>query len=81
MVGVPHPDFGETVLAAVVPRDPSAADGLAQNLEALVGERLARFKQPRAYRIVEALPRNVMGKVQKAQLRTQYAGAFAAVQA
>lgn len=81
VVGVPHPDFGETVLAAVVPRDPSAADGLAQNLEALVGERLARFKQPRAYRIVEALPRNVMGKVQKAQLRTQYAGAFAAVQA
>ena len=80
VVGVPHPDFGETVLAAVVPRDASDSEGLAEELGTLVGERLARFKQPRAYRIIEALPRNVMGKVQKAQLRKQYAETFAAAQ-
>lgn len=74
VIGVPHPDFGETVVAVVVP-----AAGGSPSEESVVGAlegRLARFKQPRAVRVVEALPRNVMGKVQKAELRTRYAELF-----
>lgn len=82
VVGVPHPDFGESVLAAVVLKDGGRPeDELVQELERFLGEKLARFKQPRGYRFIQALPRNVMGKVQKAQLRKQYADAFAAVEA
>ncbi len=82
VVGVPHPDFGETVLAAVVLRDRDGdREQLAAELEKHVGETLARFKQPRAYRFIEALPRNVMGKVQKAELRRQYAEAFVPAEA
>ncbi|WP_103501666.1 AMP-binding protein [Streptomyces sp. SM14] len=74
VIGVPHPDFGETVVAVVVPAPGSAprADAL---LDAVAGE-LARYKHPRAVRFVEALPRNVMGKVQKAELRKRYADLF-----
>ena len=43
----------------------------------MLSDQLARYKQPRAYRVVEQLPRNVMGKVQKAQLREQFAEVFA----
>nr|WP_194305508.1 AMP-binding protein [Dietzia sp. DQ11-38-2] len=74
VIGVPHPDLGETVVAVVV-----AAPGQTPDESALIGavaDRLARFKQPKAVRVVEALPRNVMGKVQKAELRTRYAGLF-----
>ncbi|MFI7012510.1 AMP-binding protein [Streptomyces sp. NPDC050145] len=75
VIGVPHPDFGETVVAVVVPapgQEPSEAD----LLKCVAGD-LARFKHPRAVRIVEALPRNVMGKVQKAELRKRYQDLFA----
>lgn len=79
VVGVPHPDFGETVLAAVVLKEAADPDeSLTEELEEHVSQQLARFKQPRAYRFIAALPRNVMGKVQKAQLRQQYAEVFAA---
>lgn len=82
VVGVPHPDFGESVLATAVLRDAVQPDEqLTRELEEFVGERLARFKQPRGYRFIQALPRNVMGKVQKAELRKQYADAFAVVEA
>jgi malonyl-CoA/methylmalonyl-CoA synthetase len=75
VIGVPHPDFGETVVAVVVP----APDRQPQETELLdfVAKDLARFKHPRAVRVVDALPRNVMGKVQKAELRERYAGLFA----
>ena len=74
VIGVPHPDFGETVVAVVVPRpDHELAE---QELLDFVSGDLARFKQPRAVRVVSALPRNVMGKVQKAELRTTYADLF-----
>jgi len=68
--GVPHADFGEAVTAAVVPR-PGATLSEAGILSAL-GCRLAKFKAPKQIVLVEALPRNAMGKVQKAALREAY---------
>ncbi|MDJ1007012.1 MAG: malonyl-CoA synthase [Paracoccaceae bacterium] len=68
--GVPDADFGEAVVAAVVPAPGSEVDAGA--LAAAVGEKLARFKHPRRYEIVDALPRNAMGKVQKAVLRERF---------
>lgn len=47
-------------------------------LETFIQDELARFKQPRVYRTVHELPRNVMGKVQKAQLRDQFSDLFGA---
>jgi malonyl-CoA/methylmalonyl-CoA synthetase len=75
VIGVPHPDFGEAVFAVLVARK-----GVALEAEAVLAglrDRLARFKQPKAAVVVEALPRNTMGKVQKAELRKTYAGWFA----
>jgi len=74
VIGVPHPDLGEGVVAVVVPAAGSAPDPEAA-VAALAG-RLARFKQPKAVHVVDALPRNAMGKVQKAELRTRFAGGF-----
>lgn len=74
VVGLPHPDFGEGVFAVLVPR-PGATLDPAAVLDA-VKDRLARFKQPKAAVVVDALPRNAMGKVQKAELRKTYAGWF-----
>ncbi len=69
VIGVPHPDFGEAVVAVVV-ADPSTvtADAVKQHLAG----RLARFKQPKAVVLVDQLPRNAMGKVQKNALRDRY---------
>jgi malonyl-CoA/methylmalonyl-CoA synthetase len=68
--GVAHADFGEGVTAAVVPR-PGAAMSEQAILAALSG-RLAKFKAPKRVIIVDSLPRNAMGKVQKAALREAY---------
>ncbi len=70
VVGIPHPDFGESVVAVIVPQ-PGAALSDA-DVHAWVAEHLARFKHPRQVHIVDALPRNTMGKVQKAELRAQF---------
>lgn len=67
--GVPHPDFGESVLAAVVLEDASLSDDA---IAAQVEPHLARFKHPRRYIIAETLPRNTMGKVQKNVLRAEH---------
>jgi malonyl-CoA/methylmalonyl-CoA synthetase len=75
VVGLPHPDFGEAVFAVLVAKPGVALDPQAV-LASLQG-RLARFKQPKAAVVVQALPRNAMGKVQKAALRKDYAGWFA----
>ncbi len=75
VIGVPHPDFGEGVVAVIV-----AAPDQGPDLEAIrsaLAERLARFKQPKHFAVVAALPRNAMGKVQKNVLRTDYVGVFA----
>jgi len=70
VVGAPHPDFGETPVAFLVPE----GDGpdLAA-IEATVRDRLARYKHPARYAVIDALPRNTMGKVQKAALRNRAA--------
>jgi malonyl-CoA/methylmalonyl-CoA synthetase len=70
VIGVPHPDFGEGVTAVLVAtkdHTPSEAEILA----ALDGK-LARFKQPKRVVVLDALPRNVMGKVQKNVLRERF---------
>jgi len=75
VIGLPHPDFGEGVTAVVVPREgesPTEDEVIA----ALAG-RLARYKQPKRVFFTDALPRNVMGKVQKNQLRERYRDTYA----
>jgi malonyl-CoA/methylmalonyl-CoA synthetase len=74
VIGVPHPDLGEVPLAVVVPE--AGVQVEAEALAAALRDRLARFKQPRAWEIVEALPRNTMGKVQKNVLRERYGRIF-----
>ncbi len=71
VIGLPHPDFGESVAAIIVCDAGSDVD--ADAVVAWVEERLARFKQPRVISFVDALPRNAMGKVQKAELRLGFA--------
>jgi malonyl-CoA/methylmalonyl-CoA synthetase len=70
VIGVPHPDFGEGVTAVVVPR-PGAHLTESAILAALAA-RLAKFKAPKRVIVVESLPRNAMGKVEKAALREAY---------
>ncbi|WP_308914991.1 malonyl-CoA synthase [Jannaschia sp. LMIT008] len=73
--GVPHPDMGEAVYAVVVPQPGASPDPDA--LGAALSDTLARFKQPRRIDLIDALPRNTMGKVQKKVLRERHAHAFA----
>ncbi len=68
--GVPHPDFGESVIAAIVAEPDGTVD--QDLLRAEVAEKLARFKHPRLYIPLDQLPRNAMGKVQKNILRDQH---------
>jgi malonyl-CoA/methylmalonyl-CoA synthetase len=75
VIGVPHPDFGEAVFAVLVPQKGVVLDGGA--VLTAIRDRLARFKQPKAAVVVQALPRNTMGKVQKNVLRDSYKGWFA----
>src|SRR6201995_4285553 len=70
VIGVPHADFGEGVTAVVV-CDKNAGVDEASVLKALDG-RLAKFKMPKRVFIVDELPRNAMGKVQKNVLRDTY---------
>jgi malonyl-CoA/methylmalonyl-CoA synthetase len=74
VVGLPHPDLGEGV-TAVIATGGKAGLTEAQVLAALA-ERLARFKQPKRVLFVDDLPRNAMGKVQKALLRARHAGLY-----
>jgi long-chain acyl-CoA synthetase len=69
VVGRKHPEWGEEVVAFVVPRQKVSV----QELEKLCLDNIARFKRPREYRFVEALPKNNYGKVLKTELRTQLA--------
>jgi Acyl-CoA synthetases (AMP-forming)/AMP-acid ligases II len=72
VVGVPHPDFGEGIVAILVGE--TALDMAA--LEAVCREKLAGFKVPRRWEQLDALPRNTMGKVQKNLLRLEYEDTF-----
>lgn len=69
--GVPHPDFGEGVTAVVMLQGGLMFDEPA--LQKSLAERLARFKLPKRIFSVPELPRNTMGKVQKAELRMRFA--------
>jgi len=73
VIGVPHPDFGEGVVAVVT------ADAKALDADAVLNplrDQLAKFKLPKKVFVVDELPRNTMGKVQKAALREEYADLF-----
>jgi malonyl-CoA/methylmalonyl-CoA synthetase len=72
VVGVAHPDFGEAVIAVVVPRRGGGAASEAGIIGALKG-RLANFKVPKRVYFLDELPRNAMGKVQKNILRERFA--------
>lgn len=74
VVGAPHSDFGECVVAVVVVRP--GASVAANDVSAHVRSKLASFKTPKVVAIVNALPRNAMGKVQKTVLRDQFLSAF-----
>ena len=75
LVGVPHPDFGEVGVAVVVAKPGARLAGEA--LIASLKSQLANFKIPKRCFVVDDLPRNTMGKVQKNLLRDQYKGLFA----
>lgn len=74
VIGVPHADFGESVLAVLIPDTdkPLDLDAITDTL----AKRLARFKHPRRLMVADSLPRNAMGKVQKALLRDRYRDAL-----
>ncbi|MEX5726824.1 long-chain acyl-CoA synthetase [Rhodovulum iodosum] len=71
VVGRPHPDWGEEVVAFVVPRAGRGLDPTA--LDALCLDSIARFKRPKAYLAIAELPKNNYGKVLKTDLRAQLA--------
>jgi len=75
--GVPHSDFGEAVVVAIVGASVDASESL--NLDSLgkaLEGKLARFKQPKHIVTLDELPRNTMGKVQKNLLRDEHAQLF-----
>ena len=76
VIGVPHADFGEAVVAVVVPRPDALLDGAA--MATALKQQIAGFKMPKAVFIEPELPRNAMGKVQKNQLREQHKALFKA---
>jgi malonyl-CoA/methylmalonyl-CoA synthetase len=74
VIGVPHEDFGEGIVAVVVPAPGVKLDEAA--ISAALEGRLAKFKQPKRVIFVEDLPRNAMGKVQKNVLRETWRTLF-----
>jgi len=75
VVGVPHPDFGEAVIAVVVARPGTQPD--AGTMIVQLKSQIANFKVPKQVFVVAELPRNTMGKVQKNLLRDQHRMLFA----
>jgi malonyl-CoA/methylmalonyl-CoA synthetase len=75
LVGVAHPDFGEVGVAVLTLKPGAGLTGEA--VIAALKSRLANFKIPKRCFVVDQLPRNTMGKVQKNLLREQYKGLFA----
>jgi malonyl-CoA/methylmalonyl-CoA synthetase len=71
VIGVPHPDYGEAVVAVIV------GSGEPTEVISAARERLAGFKVPKHVLFTDDLPRNAMGKVQKAELRARCKGLFA----
>ena len=76
LVGVPHPDFGEVGVALLTLKPGAQLSG--EEVIAALKSRLANFKIPKRCFVVDELPRNTMGKVQKNVLRDQHKGLFTA---
>jgi malonyl-CoA/methylmalonyl-CoA synthetase len=74
VIGAPHSDFGESVIGLLVAEGGQSLDLKA--IEEVLGQRLARFKRPRKLFIIDSLPRNTMGKVQKNMLRDEFSSTF-----
>ena len=74
IIGVPHPDFGEAVVAVIVCTDGAAID--ESGVKDYAKDRLAGYKAPKHVVFVDELPRNTMGKVQKNLLREEYKDLF-----
>ena len=74
LVGVPHPDFGEAGVAVIIAKPGATLD--SSQIVASLKSQLANFKIPKQCFVVDELPRNTMGKVQKNILREQYKGLF-----
>jgi len=70
VIGIPHPDFGESVVAVVVSEPEKTLDVAA--MQSFLKERLANYKLPKQIHLMAELPRNTMGKVQKNVLRDQF---------
>jgi malonyl-CoA/methylmalonyl-CoA synthetase len=77
VVGLPHPDFGEAVIA-VIKRKADGSDVSAEAIQAIAKVELANFKVPKKVFFVDDLPRNTMGKVQKNLLRERFKDSFTA---
>ena len=69
VIGVPHPDYGESILAVIVPA--AGAEPTLESLRAWARERIADYKAPHAV-VVHAIPRNPSGKIQKHLLRAEF---------
>jgi len=74
VIGAPHPDFGESVVAVLVAESGKSID--IDAIETSLATTLAKFKQPKAYVTRDNLPRNTMGKVQKTVLRDEVRSEF-----
>jgi malonyl-CoA/methylmalonyl-CoA synthetase len=73
VIGLPHPDFGEAVTAVVVRQKNVEGKALTESgIIAAIKDKLANFKVPKWVYLVDELPRNTMGKVQKNILRKTY---------
>jgi Acyl-CoA synthetases (AMP-forming)/AMP-acid ligases II len=76
VVGVPHPDFGEAVLAIVALKPGSGLDAAA--IQTHLAGQLTGYKRPKQIEVIEAMPRNAMGKIIKRELRDRFLGVFQA---
>jgi malonyl-CoA/methylmalonyl-CoA synthetase len=76
VIGIPHADFGEAVVAVVAPKPGAQVD--EAKIQAAISADLAKYKQPKRVFVTSDLPRNTMGKVQKKELRETYRDAFKA---
>lgn len=74
VIGLPHPDFGEGVCAVVACKPGHTLS--EEDIIAPLKDVLARFKQPKRVIFLDELPRNAMGKIQKKELREQFADTF-----
>ena len=70
VIGLPHSDFGEAVTALLVLHEANLA--FEKNIKNILNDKLAKFKHPKKILLLDEIPRNTMGKVQKNILREQY---------